>query len=260
MKKLSLAISALLTLGLLAACSVAAPVPTQISDADLVATIVAGTLAARPTSTATLDPNATPIPTITPTPTPTPTPEPTLSGITKKVTLVNRYVIKVPEEFTVKEILSSPTTSDPIYTFTLPSGRSFDVIVHPYAVSAELVPGKCVVSPELDGGNQIAPAFCEGLTLNGLLSFPGGIAKFGSQVTDLGLGCTANSPCPADVPADSRYSIQYTFVLPDKAGGYLLEFFAGDAFRGLSELIDGFQGLGAVLNGVVVPSLTLVKP
>ncbi len=180
----------------------------------------------------------------------------------KKVEIVDNYVIEIPADFTVHELLSSPVTSVPIYMVEAPDGSVFDLAVHPYAVSSNPIPGTCVVSAEFDAGETSAPVYCEGLSLTSSFTVPAGWdVKYGSAINDLTLAsCTMNSPCPVEVPPESRYSITYVFVIPDKSNNIILEFYAGDMFRGPSDEIDGFQGLGFVLHDLIIPSLSAINP
>src|SRR5512138_2913389 len=62
---------------------------------------------------------------------------------TKKVDIVDKYVIEIPEEFSVHELLSSPITKVPTYNFETPTGKSFIINVYPYMASSSPVPGNC---------------------------------------------------------------------------------------------------------------------
>jgi hypothetical protein len=186
----------------------------------------------------------------------------TPDGITRvEIKLAGIYVIDIPADYVVNEILSSPTTTDPIYSIETPEGTRFDIIVHPYTLSSTLVPGKCVASENYNAGVEAAPIFCEGLELTDYFTISGGWSvKYGSAINDLTFQCTANSPCPVDVPAETRYSISYVFVIPDESYNTILEFYVGDAFRGPSMEMDNFEGLGALLHDSIIPSLTLINP
>jgi hypothetical protein len=186
---------------------------------------------------------------------------PTSESPIKKVSIADKYTIEIPEGFTLHENLSSATTTVPIYRIETSNGPSFDVVVHPYIVSSALVPGKCVVSTEFDAGETSAPIFCEGQELTDLFTISEDRAvKYGSVTSDLSLLCTANSPCPVDVAPETRYSTTYVFVIADKSLDTILEFYAGDAFRGTTNEMDGFEGLGAVLYNSIIPSLAAKNP
>lgn len=207
-------------------------------------------------------PSNTPERTSAPTDTALPTSESLSGSKVKTVNIVDTYVIEVPEDFTVYENLSSPTTVVPIYRFETSNHTSFNIAVHPYTVSSSPIPGKCVVSTGFDAGTPSAPIFCEGLELTNLFSIPKGwTVKYGSAISDLSLLlCTMNSPCPVEVPHETRYSITYVFVIPDKSHGTILEFSVGDAFRNSSNEINDFEGLGSVLYNSIIPSLSLRNP
>jgi hypothetical protein len=203
----------------------------------------------------------TAIPTFIPTGPALPIPTSSSSVVYKKLSIVDRYSIEIPEVFSVHEILSSPSTTDPIYRIEASNNASFDIIVHPYTISSSLIPGKCVVSINFDAGTTSAPIFCEGLELTSLFTTPKGwYVKYGSTITDLSLLCTANTPCPVEVPPDAKYSISYVFVVADKSLDTILEFYIGDAYRGSTNEIDGFEGLGALLGDLIIPSLSFRNP
>jgi hypothetical protein len=180
----------------------------------------------------------------------------------KKVYIVDKYAIEIPEDFTVHENLSSTTTTVPIYRIETSNGASFDIAVQPYTVSSSLIPGRCVVSTDFDSGTTSAPIFCEGLALTNLFTIPENrTIKYGSVISDLSLLlCTANSPCPVEIPPETRYSTTYVFVFADKSLDTILEFYVGDAFRGPSNEINDFEGLGAVLHNSIIPSLSIINP
>lgn len=206
---------------------------------------------------------ATPIPSNTSTPVvaPVDTAQPISESPIKKVSIADKYTIEIPEDFTLHENLSSATTTVPIYRIETSNGSSFDVVVHPYIVSSSLIPGKCVVSTEFDTGTASAPIFCEGQELTNLFTISEDRAvKYGSVISDLSLLCTANSPCPVEITPETRYSTTYVFVITDKSLDTILEFYAGDAFRGPTNEMDGFEGLGAVLYNSIIPSLSIKNP
>ncbi len=182
--------------------------------------------------------------------------------IVKKVLIADKYLIEIPEDFTVHENISSSTTTVPIYRIEESNGASFDIIVHPYLVSSSLIPGKCVVSTDFDAGATPAPIFCEGLELINLFTISEDwTVKYRGVISDLSLLlCTANSPCPVEVPSETRYSTTYVFVVADKSLSTILEFYVGDAFRSPSNEIDGFEGLGSVLHDSIIPSLSIRNP
>ena len=204
-------------------------------------------------------------PTIPPIPviasTVTPVSEPSQKHGFKKVSIVDQYVIEVPEDFTVNENLLSSTTTIPIYRIETSNGGIFTIAVHPYIVSSSPVPGKCIVSTDLDKGTASAPIFCEGLQLVQSFHLPSGwVVNYGSSISDLSLACTMNSPCPVEVTPEKRYSITYVFVVADKTLGTVLEFYAGDAFRSSLNEVNGFEGVGATLYDTILPSLTAQNP
>lgn len=180
----------------------------------------------------------------------------------KKVSIVDKYVIEIPEDFIVYENLSSSTTVAPIYRIESSNGVGFDIVVHPYTVSSSLIPGKCIVSTDFDTGTTSAPIFCEGLELTDSFTVSTGwIVKYGSSVTDISqASCTMNSPCPVEISPETRYSTTYVFVIADKSLNAILEFYVGDAFRSSSNEINGFEGLGSVLSDSIIPSLTTRNP
>ncbi|MCJ7696364.1 MAG: hypothetical protein MUO40_13205, partial [Anaerolineaceae bacterium] len=51
-----------------------------------------------------------------------------------KFNVVEKYILEIPKDYTVIEILSSSSTSVPIYRVNSSSGASFDITVHPYSV------------------------------------------------------------------------------------------------------------------------------
>lgn len=191
-----------------------------------------------------------------------PLPEPTANITNKKVNLVDTYELTIPDEFTVHELLSSPITAVPIYTFEVENGPGFLIAVHPYVISPSLIPGQCVVSTGFDSGEVSDPVFCEGQEITSydrLLS--GWTVKYGSTINDLSLLlCTANSPCPVDVPPEERFSISYVFIIPDKSNDTILEFFVGNAFRTSSNEVDGFKGVGLIIYDLIIPSLKVKNP
>jgi len=206
-------------------------------------------------------PMNTVLPTFIPTATALPIPTASSNVAYTKLSIVDKYVIKIPQDFSVHELLSSPITTDPIYRIEASNNTSFEIIVHPYIIASSLTPGKCVVSTDLDAGITSAPIYCEGLELTNLFTIPNGLfVKFGSTINDLSLLCTANSPCPVEVPPNAKYSISYVFVVADKSLDAILEFYVGDAFRAPTNKIDDFEGLGAYLNDLIIPSLSSRSP
>lgn len=186
---------------------------------------------------------------------------PTSDSPITTVSIADKYTIELPEGFTLHENLSSAATTVPIYRIETSNGASFDVVVHPYNVSSSLAPGKCVVSTEFDAGTASAPIFCEGQELTELFTISEDrVVKYGSVTTDLSLLCTANSPCPVEVASETRYSTTYVFVIADKSHDTILEFYAGDAFRGPTNEMDGFEGLGSLLYNSIIPSLSIKNP
>lgn len=218
--------------------------------------------ACAPVTTSTPSPSITPVVITTPTNTAPPTSETTLNSEVQKVFIADKYVIEIPKDFTVRENLSSSTTTVPIYRIETSIGASFDIVVHPYIVSSSPIPGKCIVSTDFDAGITSAPIFCEGLALINLFTLPENwTIKYESVISDLSLiSCTANSPCPVEVPAEKRFSTTYVFVIADKSLDTILEFYVGDAFRSSSNEIDDFEGLGAVLYNSIIPSLSTRYP
>lgn len=199
-------------------------------------------------------------PTATPTVFDSRTPDSASNETVKKVSIFDKYTIEVPGNFTVQETLPS-SMMDHSYDFETPNGIDFTINLHPYNISSSPVPGKCVVSTDFDAGITSAPIFCEGLELTDFFIVPAGWpVKYGSVISDLSLACTMNSPCPVEVSPDTRYSIEYVFVVPDKSHSTILEFFVGDAFRSPSSKIESFEGLGAVLHNLIIPSLSTRNP
>lgn len=219
--------------------------------------------ACAPVATSTPSPSITPVATIISTNTTSPTSESTLNSGVQKVFIVDKYVIEIPEDFTVHQNLSSSTTTVPIYRIETSNGSSFIIVVHPYIVSSSPIQGKCIVSTDFDAGITSAPIFCEGLALTNLFTIPEDqTVKYDSATNDLSslVLCTANSPCPVEVPAEKRYSTSYVFVIADKSLDTILEFYVGDAFRSPSNEMDDFEGLGAVLYNSIIPSLSIRNP
>lgn len=218
--------------------------------------------ACAPVATSTPSPSITPVVVTTSTNTVSPTSESVLNSEVQKVFIADKYVIEIPKDFTVRENLSSSTTTVPIYRIETSNGASFDIVVHPYIVSSSPIPGKCIVSTDFDAGITSAPVFCEGLALINLFTIPENwTIKYESVISDLSLmSCTTNSPCPVEVSAEKRFSTTYVFVIADKSLDTILEFYVGDAFRSPSNKIDEFEGLGAVLYNSIIPSLSTRYP
>lgn len=218
--------------------------------------------ACAPVVNSTPNPSITPVIVTTSTNTISPTSASALNSDVQKVFITDKYVIEIPKDFTVRENLSSSTTTVPIYRIETSTGAGFDIVLHPYIVSSSPTPGKCIVSTDLDAGITSAPIFCEGLALtNSFIISENRMIKYESVISDLSLMlCTANSPCPVEVPIEKRYSTTYVFVIADKSLDTVLEFYVGDAFRSPSNEIDGFEGLGAVLYNSIIPSLSTIYP
>lgn len=212
--------------------------------------------------TSTPSPSITPVVVTTSTNTISPTSKSALNSEVQKVFISDKYVIEIPKDFTVRENLSSSTTTVPIYRIETSTGTGFDIVLHPYIVSSSPIPGKCIVSTDFDAGITSAPIFCEGLALtNSFTISENRMVKYESVISDLSLMlCTANSPCPVEVPIEKRYSTTYVFVIADKSLDTVLEFYIGDAFRSPSNEIGGFEGLGAVLYDSIIPSLSTRYP
>jgi hypothetical protein len=219
------------------------------------------TPAANPSSSPSRAPVRTPTPEIYPTLPTHPTFEASSSGTLKKTYLADTYVIEIPKEYDVREILSSPITSVPIYILHTPDGGEIIISLNPYKIASSPIPGLCVSSAEFDAGASSASFYCEGLELSDWFTVPAGwTVKYGSLIYDRSLACTMNLPCPLEVTPEARYSIEYVFVIPEKSHGYIIEFFIGDAFRSPFKEIEGFKGLGAVVHDLILPSLSLVNP
>ncbi len=180
---------------------------------------------------------------------------------TKKVDIVDKYILQIPDEFSVHEVLTSSITTVPTYDIESPTGQSFIIFVYPYMASPSPIPGNCVVSTAFNAGTVSAPVFCEGLDLTSSFTTPSNwIVKYGYTVDDLTQSCTMNSPCPENVPPETRYLYSYVFIIPDKPRAITLDFYVSDAFRNSSNEIKGFQGLGAVLHDLIIPSLSVRNP
>ena len=218
--------------------------------------------ACAPVVTSTPNPSITPVAITTSTNITSPTSESALNSEVQKVFIADKYVIEIPKDFTVRENLSSSTTTVPIYRIETSTGAGFDIVLHPYIVSSSPIQGKCIVSTDLDAGITSAPIFCEGLALTNSFTIPENrIIKYESVISDLSLMlCKANSPCPVEVPIEKRYSTTYVFVIADKSLDTVLEFYVGDAFRSPSNKTDGFEGLGAILYNSIIPSLSTRYP
>ena len=179
------------------------------------------------------------------------------SGVkTKSINLAGKYTVNVPVDFTVTEV-SKAITKIPVYSLGSPDGHNISISVHSYTSAESQVPGDCVVSKSFDTGTLAAPIFCEGLNLVDSFTISGNrYVKYGTVVSDTSLDCTMNSPCPVKVSAETRYSKEYVFAVPDKSRNTIIEFFAGDASRGSSNSVKGFEGISATLRNVIIPSLT----
>ena len=199
----------------------------------------------------------TPTPTKITTPTKTPvSPTPTSGVKTKSVDLAGKYTVNVPVGFTVTEV-SKAITKVPVYALVSPDGHNISILVHSYLSAGSQIPGECVVSNNFDAGTLSAPIFCEGLNLVDSLTISGNrYVKYGTVISDTSLDCTMNSPCPIKVPVETRYSKEYVFVVSDKSRSTIVEFFAGDAARGPSNTVNGFEGVSATLHDIIIPSLS----
>ncbi|OGN09626.1 MAG: hypothetical protein A3J46_00150 [Candidatus Yanofskybacteria bacterium RIFCSPHIGHO2_02_FULL_41_11] len=187
---------------------------------------------------------------------PTKSPTPTSSTKTKSIDLAGKYTVNVPVDFTVTEV-SKAITKVPVYALESPDGHNISISVHSYTSAESQVPGECIVSNNFDAGKFSAPIFCEGLNLVDSFTISGNrYVKYGTVISDTSLDCTMNSPCPVKVPAETRYSKGYVFVVPDKAHNTVIEFFAGDAAREPSNSVKGFEGVSATLRDTIIPSLS----
>ncbi len=174
---------------------------------------------------------------------------------TKTVNLAGRYSVEVPIDFAVSEVPQN-ITNVPNYAFQDSNSNQFSVALLPYMSAQSQVPGQCAVSTTYDTGVVSAPVFCEGLILTNWFAIPNGlIAKYASRVTDMTTQCSMNSPCPLNVPQETRYAVDYVFLIPDKARQTLVEFFAGDAARLPSSQVQGFKGIAILLHDTIIPSL-----
>ena len=177
------------------------------------------------------------------------------SQSTKTVNLAGKYSIEVPIDFSVAEVPGN-ITDVPNYTFQDSNSDQFSVALLPYVSAKSQIAGKCAVSTTYDTGVISAPVFCEGLILTNWFTISGGlVVKFDTRVADLTTQCTMNSPCPVKVPPDSRYAVDYVFLIPDKETQTLVEFFAGDAARIPSGQAQGFKGVAVLLHDSIIPSL-----
>ena len=108
--------------------------------------------ACAPVVNSTPNPSITPVIVTTSTNTISPTSASALNSDVQKVFITDKYVIEIPKDFTVRENLSSSTTTVPIYRIETSTGAGFDIVLHPYIVSSSPTPGKCIVSTDLDAG------------------------------------------------------------------------------------------------------------
>ncbi len=175
---------------------------------------------------------------------------------TQTVDLAGKYSIEVPNNFSVTAVPQN-ITNVPNYSFQDSNSDQFSVALLPYLSAQSQIPGQCAVSTTYEAGVVGAPVFCEGLILTNWFTISNGLlAKYASRVADMTTQCTMNSPCPLKVPQDSRYSVDYVFLVPDKERQTLVEFFAGDAARMPSSQVQGFKGVAALLRDSIIPSLT----
>lgn len=174
---------------------------------------------------------------------------------TKTVNLAGQYSIEVPDNFSSTEVPRT-ITNVPNYTFQVANSNQFSVALLPYLSSQSQSPGQCAVSTTYDTGVVSAPVFCEDLMLTNWFTLSNGLmAKYASRVTDMTTQCSMNSPCPVNVPQETRYAVDYVFLIPDKARQTLVEFFAGDAARLPSSHVQGFKGVAILLHDSIIPSL-----
>jgi hypothetical protein len=83
-------------------------------------------------------------------------------------------------------------------------------------------------------------------------------AYWGSGISDAdkdGSRCSMNSGCTL-APPDQRYSVGYTFAVPDPANKVIIVF-SNHLYQG-SATVDGFEGAAALLHDSVLPSLMSV--
>lgn len=174
---------------------------------------------------------------------------------TQTVDLAGKYSIDVPNNFSVTAVPPN-ITNVPNYAFQDSNSNQFNVALLPYLSAESQIPGQCAVSKTYEDGVVSAPVFCEDLILTSWFTISNGlVAKYASRVTDMTTQCSMNSPCPVKVPKNSRYSVDYVFLVPDKERQTLVEFFSGDAARIPSSQVQGFKGVAVLLHDLIIPSL-----
>ncbi len=174
---------------------------------------------------------------------------------TQTVDLAGEYSIEVPNNFSFTAVPQN-ITNVPNYAFQDSNSNQFSVALLPYLSAQSKIPGQCAVSTTYEAGGVSAPVFCEDLILTNWFTISNGLlAKYASRVTDMTTQCSMNSPCPVQVPQNSRYSVDYVFLVPDKERQTLVEFFAGDAARIPSSQVQGFKGVAVLLHDSIIPSL-----
>lgn len=180
----------------------------------------------------------------------------------KWVEIGGRYKFKVPGDFAFRQ-MSEIGSKWPTYIFFSERGlkHEFDVTLWPYSVNGDAVMTDCKVSREFDEGTFPAPIYCSNgteFTVKITFTISEGRHVFaGWAVYDNSLECTHMSPCPHYVPPESRYSVFYSFFVPDKEHGTIVEFSAASV-RTSSATVNEFKDIAKLLRQMVVPSLTPV--
>lgn len=165
----------------------------------------------------------------------------------KTVELAGKYRMQVPAYFTMQVLPAGPVRAAPAVAFTSNTNNIktwFQVEVQPYVGA--------FADDRSTGKLKLPAPLTHYFTISGNRD-----VYYGWTVVDNAYECTMNSPCPAQVPARSRYTAWYTFKVFDKPNNSIVEFTG--AHSGPSKEVAGFEGVGKILRHVIVPSLTAIR-
>jgi hypothetical protein len=168
----------------------------------------------------------------------------------KPYQLFQQYTIHIPDDVQIKPVGPNAAVAHTVYLMTAPNGETATVIQHPFLMEDGAKPAPCGL---VDRANQSSYIECDGMVLTQTEQLtPNFLLAFGSRSIDLAYGCTMNSPCPLDIPPESRYASDYVFVVTDDRRTTLLEWFISAAHAG----VDDKRGIVAIVRNTVLPSLT----
>lgn len=173
-----------------------------------------------------------------------------LPTMLKPYHLFQHYTIHIPDDVQIRPVGPNAAVEHTVYLMTAPNGETAAVFQHPFLMEDGTEPAPCGL---VDRANHASSIECDGMVLTQTAQLPPDfLLAFGSRSIDLAYACTVLSPCPRDIPPESRYASDYVFVVMDDRRTTLLEWFISAAHSDVGDK----RGIVAILRNTVLPSLT----